>query len=306
MPVNKEELIKDLDSPEYLNVVKETLIKKEFHVEPKAEREGFLERYKTNIIETEIPQRVKSVHDQYDKDIKEVFGADRNQDEKSYDYLKRVGRAKVQEAETIRGEVAALKEQLKGGDPSGTLRAQLEAAEQRARVAIEEKEKEITTLRQTQSQAEKQFAVNGVYANIRSQFKKELPPLFNRVEKSVLDDVIGNSAVKPVNGNNVLVMLNSDGTVRKDHSFKEITVEDYLKLEFKDLIDVKPAAGAGSHNPEPNLDVKSMTAEEFGAYLTPDIDSKEKLMGKMRERGIAHGTALGNAIWKKYAVNLKK
>lgn len=302
MPVDKTELAKDLATPEYQTIVKDELSKKEFIIRTKDEENAFQDRFKTDVIEREIPGKIKAVHDQYDKDTKELFGIDRNQDEKSYDYLKRAAKAKLNDYEGLKTEVTTLKEQIKKGDPTGTLQKQLEEAENKARVALEEKDKRIAALENEGSLTKKESKLINEYADIKATFKKELPPMFSITEKAILDNALKNSTLK----DGVLYATNSDGSIKKDASFKEVTVKDDLAVLFKDVVDSgkkQGGAGSGGGFQKGDVDPSTVTADSF--ILPDNIKFRNDLMTHLIELGIPRGTKQFDAIWAKHSAGLK-
>jgi hypothetical protein len=304
MPVNKEELAKDLETPEYQKIVSETLAKKDFIVRTKDEETGFLDRFKTDVIEKEIPTRIKAVHDQYDKDIKESFGIDREASEKTYDYLKRAAKTKLDE---LGGKVKTLEEQVKKGDPTGAYQKQLEEAEKKYQSELAKKDQELGEYRNKLTTTEKRSAIENVYAGIKSQFKKELPAFFARTERSLLDEALASSKVEEIGGKQVLVMTNADGSTKKDGQFNPITVESFLRAELKDVLDDKPGAGgAGSKGaPDKNkgIDPSKITLETF--TMPETLKSRGELMDYMLELGLKRGTKIFDEIWTKHSKDLK-
>lgn len=305
MPVNKEELAKDLETPEYQKLVAETLAKKEFIVRTKDEETGFLDRFKTDVIEKEIPVKIKAVHDQYDKDIKETFGLDRDQNEKSYDYLKRAGKAKLAELDGLRSKMITLEEQIKKGDPTGAFQKQLDEAENKYKTALAQKDQELTELRTKMTTTEKSSAVSTIYAGLKSAFKTSLPPLFARTEKGLLDEAVSRAAVIQDGGKSVLAMTNADGSPMKDAQFNVITVEAWLKAELKDVIDdKKPQGGGGSKGEDPNKkdDPTKITVDNF--VMPETVKAKTDLMEYMQSLGLKRGTEAFNKIWDKHSKTL--
>jgi hypothetical protein len=306
MPVNKEELAKDLETPEYQTIVKETLAKNDFVIRTKDEETGFLDRYKNDVIEKEIPKKISEVHSQYDKDVKELFGLDRNQNEKSYDYMKRAASAKLGELQSYADKVKGLEEQIKKGDPTGALGKKLEEAEAQYKAQLEAKDKELGELRGKMQSTERRSAVDTVYAGIKSAFKKELPPLFARTEKAILDEVYSRAGWTDIGGKQTLVLMNADGTVQKDGTFNPITVESYLKTELKEVIEEKRAqGGAGSSGaPDPNAGKNSNEITKDNFIKPETIKSKGDLMDYMLSIGLKRGEKNFNEIWDKFKADL--
>jgi hypothetical protein len=299
MPVDKTELAKDLESPEYQELVKETLGKKDFIVRSKADETGFLDRFKADVIEKEMPARVKSIHDQYDKDTKELFGIDRNQDEKSYEYLKRAAKAKLGELDTLQGKIAGLEEQIKKGDPSGALTKKLEDAEKIYQAELKKWQDKANELEQRSTLTERKALVSTVYAGIKKDFKAALPPLFDRVERTLLQEAETLAVIK----DGKLYLGDGNGGIKKDAQFNEITLEDYLKGELKDVIEVRRnQPGAGSGNPAGAPDPSTITAENFERPVS--VKTKQDLTEAMLKAGLKRGTKVYDDIWKKHAAGL--
>jgi hypothetical protein len=297
MPVNKEELVKDLESPEYLGLIKETLAKKEFVVQDKTEHASYLDRFKSDVIEKELPSRVKAVHDSYDKDTKDLFGVDRDPNEKSYDYLKRAAKGKLTELETSAKKIADLEAAIAKGDTSAAMAAKLEAEETKFKTILREKDSQIEQLQKQTQTTSKTADVKLIYGEIKKGFVKQLPPMFARAEAAALDEVINNSVVK----DGKLYMSNPDGTVRKDSSYNEITVEDHLKKEFKDVIEVQKKQGGAGSPPgpgDPTVDPSKLTPDNFP--MKESIKTKIELTDYMLSLGLKQGTKEFIAIWTKY------
>lgn len=300
MPVSKEELEKDLDTPEYLTLVKEKLAKKEMIVQDKAEHQLYLDRYKSDVIEKEIPTRIKAVHDQYDKDIKETFGIDREASEKTYDYLKRAGKTATGEVQKSADRIKELEDLIKKGDGSKAMAEKLEQEEARFKKLIKEKDQELLTYKQKSEIVSKTADIKLIYGDIKKTFVKTLPPMFSRAEAAALDEAIRLSVVK----DGKLYMANGDGSIRKDSSYNEISVEDFLKAEFKEVIEEKKKqGGAGSNGGDPDpIDPTKYDDKTFP--MKDDLKTKAALTDYMLSLGIKQGTDQFRLIWKKYGLPL--
>lgn len=299
MPVSKEELIKDLETSEYQAVVKEALVKKEFVVQDKTEHASYLDRFKADVIEKEMPTKVKAIHDQYDKDTKELFGVDREANEKTYEYLKRAAKTKLSELQTSADKIKELEEAIKKGDGSKAMAEKLEQEEARFKKLMREKDEELKTYKQQSEHATKSADIKLIYGDLKKSFVKTLPPMFARAEAAALDEAIRNSVYK----DGKLYMANPDGSIRKDSSFNEIPVEDFFKAEFKEVIEEKKKTGGGGSTPGPGdggVDPTKLTPENFPMKDT--LKTKADLTDYMLSLGLKQGTPAFINIWKKYGL----
>lgn len=299
MPVPKEELVKDLDTPEYQAIVKETLAKKEFAIRDKTEESTFLDNYKKDVIEKELPTRIKAVHDQYDKDTKELFGMDRDANEKSYDYLKRAGKTKLGELNASADKIKELEAAIAKGDTSAAMKKKLEEEEANWKTKVKQYEQRIKDLETETQVTSKAADVKLLYGEIKKTFVKTLPPMFSKAESATLSEAISNSIAK----DGKLYMANPDGTVRRTKTYEEITVEDFLKAEFKDVIEEKRKTGGAGSPPGGGNDPIDPTKITPDTFEKPDnVKTKVELTEYMIGLGIKQGTPLFNHIWRKYGV----
>lgn len=297
MPVNKEELATDLANPEYQEIVKTVLAKQEFVIQDKTTHTTFLENYKKDIIEKEIPARIKEVHDRYDKDANESFSdIKRLESEKSYDFIKRAAKIRAD-------ELAQLREDLKNGDKSGVLKKRIEDLEIETKNALKLKDDEINHLKGETSTASKRIAVSNAYAEVRSSFLKSLPPMFDRTAKTILGEYETMAIIK----DGVAYVGNPDGTIKKDKSYNEIKIIDALKEEFKEVIDTKKGTGgAGSGagtGGKTDVDPSKITLENF--EMPEKVKTLLELDTHMMEIGLQKGTDVYNKIYKKFGMDSK-
>jgi len=302
MPVNKEELAKDLETPEYQTLVKETLAKKEFTVRTKVEETTFQDNFKKDVIEKEIPLKIKEVHDRYDKDVEEVSGLKRETNEKSYDFVKRALKANTGDSAALKTEIADLKKQIKEGDKTGATAAALKEAEDKYKISLAEKDTLITKLQGETSQAKINTLLTADYAEIKRGFIKTLPPMFDKSEKAILAEALGMSIV---GDDGKLYVGDGKGGVKKDKSFNPVLMSEHLKEEFKGVIDTSsPKGGAGSKGaPDPNAaDPNAITPENFAVPET--VKNGGDLIDYMLTLGLKRGTDQFTKIWEKHRLLL--
>lgn len=302
MPVDKTELAKDLETPEYQTLVKDALVKKEFTIRTKDEENTFRENHKKDVIEKEIPLKIKEVHDRYDKDVEEVSGLKRETNEKSYDFVKRALKANTGDAAALKTEIADLKKQIKEGDKTGATAAALKEAEEKFKTSLAEKDQLIAKLQGETSETKKSALLTSDYAALKPSFVKALPPMFDRTEKAILAEAL---ALGIVADDGKLYLSDGKGGVKKDGSFNPIPMAVYLKEEFKGVIDTAAGkGGAGSKGaPDPNqADPNAITPENFTVPET--VKSGGDLLDYMLTLGIKRGTDQFTKIWDKHRVAL--
>lgn len=297
MPVNKEELLKDLETPEYIGLVKETLSKKNFVIQDQAENAAFLDRYKKDVIEKEIPLKIKEVYDFMDRELKETSGIDRDTNEKTSDYLKRVVKAKGEAVEQSARKIKELEAAIAAGDTSAAMKKRLEDEEQKFKLLLSKKDKELEDVKGEAVKYRKAADIKLIYGEIKKGFIKNLPPMFATAEAATLNEVVNSSVEKEGR----LYMANPDGSVKKDASYNEITVEDFLKAAFKEVIETKKTqggGGSGGNGADPGTDPSKLTEDNFP--MRADIKTKAALMDYMISLGLKQGTDQFTKIYAKY------
>jgi hypothetical protein len=296
MPVNKEELLKDLETPEYITLVKETLGKKNFVIQDQTENAAFLDRYKKDVIEKELPGKIREVYDFLDTTLKEVSGIDRETNEKTSDYLKRVVKGNVTAAQASAVKIKQLEDAIAAGSTDPALKRKLEDEQQKFKEILKAKDLELENVKGEAARTRKSADIKLIYGELKKNFVKTLPPMFAAVESAVLGEVVNASVEK----DGRLYMANADGSIKKDASYNEITVEDYLKAAFKEVIETKRTTGGGGSGggPDPGTDPSKLTDENFP--MRADIKTKAALMDYMISLGLKQGTDQFTKIYAKY------
>ena len=220
------------------------------HVIPAKEYDDLLKNFKLTEVETEIEKRIglriKEVHDQYDKDLFEVTGLKKEDNEKTYAAYRR-----------ILAEYKA-KADKKGTDDS----EELKNLRKKFAGDIEAKENEIKELKEN---GEKRDAISTLRTGLSGlKFNESIP---ESLRKKFIEDTINALAVKAVK--------NEDGSYRyKDQNGVDIT-ESYkpvsdpakvLAISLKDIIG-EPEAGGGGGGGGKTPNVGSMEAEDALAVL---------------------------------------
>lgn len=300
MPVNKDELVKDLDNPEYLNLVSETLKKKEFTVQSKDEHNTFRENFKKDVIEKEIPERINQVHNQYDKDVTELTGLKRETNEKTYDFVKRA--LKANNSDALKKEVDELKKQIAEGDKTGATQKALQEAESKYQKSLGEKDELIKKLQTENATSRTQSLLTNVYAGVKGKFIKTLPPMFDKSEKAILAEALGMAVV---GDDGELYKGDGKGGIAKDTSFNPIKMVSHLEKEFDGVIDKAKKGGAGSKGEKDDkggIDPDQITADNF--VVPETVKTGGDLMDYMMEIGLKRGDKKFDEIWNKWRYTL--
>jgi hypothetical protein len=303
MPIDKAELATELEkNPEIEKVAVEALSKKGFVINDKVKHEEFVSNVRKDAIEKELPKeldkKIAEVHNRYDQDIESTLGVKKDSNEKSYDYLKRAASSKLTELNSkIEGYEKTIREK---GDPHGILQKKIEAAEEKAKIAIEERDKKINELTTQNSTALKSITLNNAFSEFSKSFVKTLPPMFDRTKKIILDEILASSVLK----DGKLYAGDGSGGVKRDAAFKEIPVEDLFKAEFKDVIDVKrEQGGAGSKGgfKGEEVDPSKLTIEtiEIG-----DVKTQGDVVDALLKHGLTKGSPLFREAYQKFALGI--
>jgi hypothetical protein len=305
MPVDKVELAKDLATPEYQTLVKDELSKNNFEIHTKDEHAQFQERFKNDVIEKEIPKKVSEIHSKYDLDAETITGVKRNQDEKSYEYIKRL--LKDNNSEALRKERDELKKQVDAGGGKASQEA-LAEAEKKYQASLAQKDSELNEWKNKFGTTQRESILTRDYAEIKATFKRnakgelEVPPMFDITEKAVLNEILS-SAIAGQDGQ--LYMNDGQGGIKKDAAFNPISVKSHLRDTFKALIDTgtPPKGGAGSGGTKKDgVDPSTITADNF--ILPTGLKDGRELMDYMLEQGLKRGTTAFDAIWAKFRPQL--
>lgn len=305
MAIDKIELATELEkNPEIATVAVEALQKKGYSIYDKAKHDEFMANIRKDAVEKDLPaaigKEVSKIHTQYDQDIEIALGIKKTDpNEKSYDYLKRASKTKLDE---LGGKIADYEKTIREkGDPSGILQKKIEAAEERARIAIEERDKKITELTTQNSSALKSITLNNSFAEFSKTLVKTLPPMFERTKKIILDEILTSSVLK----DGKLYQGDGTGAIKKDAAFKEIPIEDLFKEEFKDVIDVKRTQGGagskGEHRTNADPDPSQFTVDNF---TMPPVTTQREVDDAIMRAGVPKGSKVYLELFQKYALGI--
>lgn len=217
-----------------------------------------------------IGTKIGALHGQYDTDILGITGVNKNQGEKSYDYLKRVlndYKAQITSTATIqaqlanaKSEIETLKQKLADGAGDETLKQQLKDAKALAsqlQQQLTQSASDLTKQKETYEKQIKSIYVDNAFSEAISglKFKAGITDgiktvLLNAAKAEILakgtPDFVENNGVK------VLVYRDAAGNVLNNpaNSLNPFTTQELLmQTSIKDVIEVNKQQTGGGTGP---------------------------------------------------------
>ena len=208
------------------------------------------ETFKTNltqeVIDSKIGPEISKIASGIEKDIFDITGVEKiSNDEKYYDYTKRVVSDFKRKVEAHDSELDELKKNIGGGQGAKVLQEQLDSLSVSHTKALGQKDVEISGLQEKLINGTRDRLISGDYASIKDTFNKELVDsvMFKSHEKMVLNELKSRSKLNE--DGTGMVIMNPDGTIKKhETTHAPITMQQELKILFQDMI-VQGGAGSG-------------------------------------------------------------
>lgn len=292
--MNKEEVNKYLEEKGDSNFV----------IRTDEEETTFLANHSKEVEETIIPARISELHGQYDKDILDVTGLKKEPTEKTYDFNKRVlnqYKDKASRADTLEGEIATLREQIKNGITDEQVKKDLERVTDEYNALKETSEKRITDMNTKHDQ----FKIIAEIRNALAQlsFNDKIPV---EAVKALQDAKIAEIAATAKYVDGKLLFLNEDGTPKRNSHNKldPYTAHELLAEGLKEVI------GEGA-KPKPNVSDEILKETDDKGQITklslivPDsVTTRSQLGEYLVSKGLLRNTDEYMFAYKEYGSNL--
>lgn len=257
-----------------------------------------------------INNKIGELHGMYDKDVKEVSGIEKNQGEKSYDYMKRVlgdfkskigGATELQTKITgYETEIANLKKQISEGKGDEVIRQQLKDAQ----TELATLKTQYETDKQTWGTKEKEFSQQITGIQVDTQFEKATAGLKFKagypesVQKTLISSA--KSAIlgtyKPdwveADGQKVMVFRDAKGEIarNKANSLNPYTAQELIGEQLKEVLDLgKKTTGAGTEEPGKNPQETIEIVDIAGAKT--QVQADEIIVKYLMQNGETRGSA---------------
>ena len=267
--MNKSELLKYSES---LSDSDDVIVRK------KAEETDYLNNFKKQAIDQQMPDILKSIHDQYDEDLFKITGQKRTgTGVHTYDFMKQIYsdlKSKADKGTELEGQIKTLQDQIKAGAHDQGLLNELEDVKKRygklqsdTKLQLAEKEKAFQDFRVG---AEIDKAIAGF------KIKDTIP---DAVKTTYLETKRAELLKSAKIEDGKLVFIDSNGIVMKNiTTMNPMTINEILKDTLLPIIDegiINPGAGA-----DPNKAASKTSAAYFPANglklddLSEDVQAK--------------------------------
>lgn len=242
---------------------------------------------------TVIGTKIGALHGQYDTDILGITGINKNQGEKSYDYLKRVlndyktqitSTATIQaQLSTAKTEIENLKQKLAEGSGDETLKQQLKDAKKLASDLQAQLTKSANDLATQKAEFEKQIKdihVDNAFNEAVSDLKFK-PGITDGIKTVLLNAAKAEILTKGTpdfidnNGTKVLVYRDAAGNVLNNpaNNLNPFTTKELLmQTSIKDVIDLGKQQPGGGTGPIQRHDTKVTVLDLSGAKTQVEAD----------------------------------
>lgn len=273
-------------NPALADVVKSTLTANKYVVQSEGEHQEFLKNHESVVVAKKTGEHATAI----EKDVYDLTGIQKADNEKYYDYMKRAVGEKVGAVTKLQGELDALR--AKGGNPNEVDKARIAELEKK----IADKEKDYGT---QLSERDKELletrasvAIEKDLSAQRAKYKPTIPAsLIELAEGAVISSLLSKARWMDVDGKKTIVFVGDDNNVVIDQStMKPATAAFFLKSSpaLKDLVDEgKKAEGSGSSGSG-----GAGGKEGSGKYsgLPGDVKTKMALTAHLKQLGIMDGT----------------
>ena len=203
-----------------------------YHLLSKEEYDKMLDNYYQTQVITEvnkqIAEKTKEIHSQYDKDLKELFGEEKNSDEKTYNFMKR--------------KVNELKEKLDGTHDESEELKKLKAD---ASKKISERDAEIEKLKTSITKEKYRGQLTQAMAGL--EFNDAIPENLRQMAiNNNINELVANA--REENGN---VVWKINGVDAHDDAYNPLSAEEVINKVFADIKKPEQSGGGGGQPPKP-------------------------------------------------------
>lgn len=246
------------ENEELIKAAIPSISKKGYKIRTETDEQSFLDSFKNQVIETEIPARIKEVHDRYDADLFELTGKRKQPAEKTYDFLKR----EITELKNSQIADPVTKERIKA------LEAQLETKQT-------EFKKELEAVENKYFKRELEMSIGAALDNVNIALPAQLKTdeekeKYIKAQRSMMKrDMLELVAKKDNEGN--IVFYDKEKPLTSNENGKPLTPSDIIKDRYGLYIakdEGRKMTGAGTGGNNGSGDKAFQNKEAIIAHLT--------------------------------------
>lgn len=263
----------------------------------------------TNDENTVIGKRIGELHGQYDTDVIAVTGLQKNQGEKSYDFVKRVlgeFKTKADSAETIKGQLGTLtteiegyKAQIAAGKGNEVIAQQLKDAQKKAsdvQLLYDTEKANWETEKSTYSTEINNVKLETEFGKATSALKfKAVYP--ETVQKTLMDaarnTILSTTKQDWIDGadnKKVLVFRDKEGNIlnNPENKLNPFTATELMTKQLKDVLDFgrkQPGTGTGEPTGHEIVEISDITSAKT------QVEADDVIQKYLLTKGMLRGTA---------------
>jgi hypothetical protein len=257
-----------------------------------------------------IGQKIGELHGQYDQDVMEVAGVEKNQGEKSYDFVKRVlgdFKTKAGNVETLTGEISNLKTTIadyeakfQAGKGNEALAQKLKDAETK----LTQLQGQYDTDKAAWTEKENNFASERTNYIVDTEFTKATAGLKFKAEypeavqstllKAAKESVLSTSKVDFIDngkGGKAMVFRDDKGDIIRnpENKLEPMTAGELIGKQLKDVLDTgKQQRGGGTKSPGAGNDDVDLV--DLGGAKN-QVQADELITKYLMQKGLTRGSA---------------
>ena len=259
---------------------------------------------------TVINTKVGEIHGRYEEDIKAVAGVEKNQGEKSYDYMKRVigdyktkveGSSGLQtQIDSYKSEIQTLKGQIAANSGDETLKTQLKDTQSK----LELLQTQYNTDKEQWGTSKKEFESQITKIQVDTEFSKALSGIkfktgySDTIQKTLIssakDGILGKYQPDWVeaNGEKVMVFRDSKGEIvrNKANSLEPYTAEELVKESLKDALDLGTTKTGTGTSDKRGQNVIEVELADISSAKT-QVEADDLIVKHLMQLGVTRGTA---------------
>jgi hypothetical protein len=271
-------------NPDLLNIVVPVLTEKKYVVRDEATEATFRANLETQISTDLTRKHAETV----EKDVLEITGIPKQQNEKYYDYLRRAATEKLQSVTKLEKELTDLKSK---SNPSEADKARIQQLEEGVnkmkkehQEAIEKKDVELKTFRTL-------APIETAIAALRAKYKKDLPAsVLTVMENTVKNDLL---KIAEVDEKGNIYFKDAEGKpLIRQSDMGKLTPEEVVNERMKDVIDTgiqQPGGGSGPAGGGAGGNGNSGGKVVFTSFPS-DVKTKDQATDYLVRIGLTHGS----------------